>query len=60
MHELAAEGIAILMVSSELAEIAQACHRALVMRSGRIIAELGHDSLTEENLTRCVMGDGLP
>jgi ribose transport system ATP-binding protein len=60
MHELAAEGIAILMVSSELAEIAQACSRALVMRSGHIIAELGRDMLTEENLARCVMGDGLP
>lgn len=42
------EGLAILMVSSELPEIIGMCDRVLVMREGRISAELNHSELTEE------------
>jgi ribose transport system ATP-binding protein len=38
--ELAEEGKALLYYSSETEEIAQLCHRVLVMREGRIVAEL--------------------
>ena len=37
---LAAEGKALLYYSSETEEIAQLCHRVLVMREGRVISEL--------------------
>ena len=40
MMELAAEGKSLLFYSSETEEIAQLCHRVLVMREGRIAAEL--------------------
>jgi ABC-type sugar transport system ATPase subunit len=40
MHELAREGAAILMVSSEMPELLQVADRILVMRGGRITGEL--------------------
>jgi ABC-type sugar transport system ATPase subunit len=40
MHSLAADGAAILMVSSELPELIQVADRILVMRQGRIAGEL--------------------
>jgi rhamnose transport system ATP-binding protein len=50
--KLAQEGVAILMVSSEIEEILGLSHRVLVMRLGRIVAELpGADKeLTESNV----------
>jgi ribose transport system ATP-binding protein len=50
--ELAARGLAIVMVSSELAELAGFCHRILVMREGVLVAELAGDRLTEEEILR--------
>jgi ribose transport system ATP-binding protein len=38
--QLAAEGKALLYYSSETEEIAQLCNRVLVMREGRVVAEL--------------------
>jgi ribose transport system ATP-binding protein len=38
--ELAQEGKALLYYSSETEEIAQLCNRVLVMREGRVVAEL--------------------
>jgi ribose transport system ATP-binding protein len=40
MVGLAAEGKALLYYSSETEEIAQLCHRVLVMREGRVVSEL--------------------
>jgi len=39
MRELAAGGVAIVWVSSELAELAAAADRILIMREGAIVAE---------------------
>jgi ribose transport system ATP-binding protein len=39
---LAAEGMAILMVSSELEELLGISHRVLVMRRRAVVGELGH------------------
>ena len=40
MRQLAAEGVAILMVSSELPEVIGMSDRILVMRDGRLVGEL--------------------
>jgi ABC-type sugar transport system ATPase subunit len=40
VRELAAQGVAVVMVSSELEELLPACDRILVMRHGRIVGEL--------------------
>jgi ribose transport system ATP-binding protein len=57
LGDLANKGIAILIISSELSEIAGLCDRALIMSAGRLIATLERDQLDEETLARWVMGD---
>jgi ribose transport system ATP-binding protein len=47
---LASEGMACLVVSSELMELIGLCHRVLVMREGRIVGELSGDGLTEKEI----------
>ena len=48
MTELAAAGKALLFYSSETDEIARLCHRVLVMREGRVAAELEGDETDAE------------
>ncbi|WP_245928903.1 sugar ABC transporter ATP-binding protein [Murinocardiopsis flavida] len=48
LSELAGQGIAVLMVSSELPEVLGMADRVLVMHEGRITAELHRDDATEE------------
>jgi len=50
IHRLAAEGRAVVVISSELIELIGLCHRVAVMRAGRLQATLGLDHLTEEEL----------
>lgn len=50
IRRLADEGRAIVIVSSELLELIGLCHRVIVMRQGRLAAELPQDQLTEELL----------
>ena len=45
---LAEQGAAVLIISSDLPEILNLCHRALVVRRGHVSAELTGDELTEE------------
>ncbi len=47
---LAADGVAVLLISSEHEEVLGLAHRVLVMRGGRIVAELAGDDLTEDAL----------
>ncbi len=44
---LAAEGMAIVLISSELEEVLGLAHRVLVMRAGRLVAELEGEEMTE-------------
>ncbi len=50
IHRLAAEGRAVIVISSELIELIGLCHRVAVMRAGTLQATLGLDHLTEEEL----------
>jgi ABC-type sugar transport system ATPase subunit len=50
IRELTERGKAVLMISSELAEILGMSDRVLVMRNGRIVGELGRDEATEERI----------
>jgi len=59
MAELAAEGLAILMVSSEIPEILGMSDRVIVMRDGRIAAELTGPAMTPEALVRAAAGIGM-
>jgi len=44
------QGATILIVSTDFEEVAKICHRALVFDRGQVVAELGADDLSAENL----------
>ena len=56
MSSLAADGIAIVMVSSELPEVLGMSDRIIVLREGRIAAELSRAEATEESIMYAAMG----
>ena len=56
MAELAAEGLAVIMVSSEIPEVLGMSDRVIVMREGRIVAELAGAEMTPERLVREAAG----
>ncbi len=56
MAELAAEGLAVIMVSSEIPEILGMSDRVIVMREGRIAAEFEGADLSPEHLVRAAAG----
>ena len=55
MNELAAEGVAILMISSELPEALGMADRILVVRDGRIAGELSRAEATQEAVGRLAL-----
>ena len=50
MSDLAAEGMAILMISSELPEILGMSDRIIVMREGYVTAQLARAEATQEKI----------
>ncbi len=52
IHQLAADGAAILMVSSELPELMNVAHRIIVVSGGKIEAELNADAFDEKEILR--------
>jgi L-arabinose transport system ATP-binding protein len=59
INSLAAEGMALLVISSELPEILGLADRILVMQAGRITGELGRADATEEAILTLAMADSL-
>jgi simple sugar transport system ATP-binding protein/ribose transport system ATP-binding protein len=49
---LAAEGMGILLISSEIEEILGLSHRVAVMRAGRITTQLSGDEISEQHILR--------
>jgi len=59
ISDLAAQGIAVLMVSSELPEVVGLSDRVLVMREGQLVGELGGSTgreITQENIMAYATG----
>ncbi len=56
LDELAGQGVAVLMISSELPEVLRVADRILVMREGRLVAELAHAEATEEKIVAAATG----
>ena len=50
MVQMAADGMAIIVISSELDEVLGLAHRILVMRHGHFTAELEGDAMNEQNV----------
>jgi ribose transport system ATP-binding protein len=55
IHRLAAEGAAIVLVSSEVPEVLGLAHRVLVVREGRVVHEAPADELDEGRVLDLVM-----
>ena len=53
---LAGEGVAVLMISSELPEVLRVADLVLVMREGRLVAEFFHQDASEESIVAAATG----
>lgn len=58
MMKLAAQGKAILMVSSEMPEIIGICDRVAVMHEGKLAGELNKEEMSQESIMRLAAGMG--
>jgi rhamnose transport system ATP-binding protein len=56
MRELASQGLAVIMVSSEIPEIIGMSDRIIVMREGRQVAEIDQQQVSPEKLVRSAAG----
>jgi general nucleoside transport system ATP-binding protein len=60
LRQLAAEGCPILYISHKLDEIQALCHRATVLRGGRVVATVDPSRETTASLARHMLGDAPP
>ena len=58
--EMVAQGLAVILVSSELPEVMHLAHRVIVMRRGRQVGEFAHGSADAETLVAAASGLALP
>ena len=56
LSTLAGEGVAVLVISSELPEVLTVADRILVMREGRLVSTLTHDEASEERIIAAATG----
>ncbi|MBP3505252.1 MAG: sugar ABC transporter ATP-binding protein [Lachnospiraceae bacterium] len=56
INELAKQGIAIIMISSELPEIINMCDNVCVVRAGKLVGKLKKDELTQEEIMKYAAG----
>jgi ABC-type sugar transport system ATPase subunit len=56
LDELASQGVAIMLISSELPEVLGISSRVLVMREGRLVGEVGRTEATQEKVLRMMAG----
>ncbi len=58
VDELAADGLGVLLISSDLEELIEGSDRVVVLKDGSVVGELAGDDVTEEKLMRTIAGDG--
>ena len=54
VHELANEGLAVIIISDDLSEVVVNCNRVIVMKDGKIVGEMDHSDITEENILEII------
>jgi ABC-type sugar transport system ATPase subunit len=54
---LARDGLAVVVASSDLGDLLAMCTRVVVLRDGRVAADLGADGLTQHALVRAIEGE---
>ncbi len=57
LHRLAADGAAVLFITSDLLELLNTCHRMIILYRGQVSAALAHGEATEERLLRHYFGE---
>ncbi|MDP9174446.1 MAG: L-arabinose ABC transporter ATP-binding protein AraG [Planctomycetota bacterium] len=60
IYELARKGVGVLLVSSELPEVLGVCDRVLVMRQGKIVADLARSEASAEKMLHLALPVGDP
>ena len=55
INELAAQGKAVIFISSEMAELLGMCDRIYVMNEGKIVGELDRPQFSQEAVMSCIM-----
>ncbi|MDD3795449.1 MAG: sugar ABC transporter ATP-binding protein [Lachnospiraceae bacterium] len=55
INDLAKQGKAVIVISSEMQEIIGTCDRAYVINEGRIAGELDKQELSQETIMKCIM-----
>ncbi|HEX2979791.1 MAG TPA: sugar ABC transporter ATP-binding protein [Anaerolineaceae bacterium] len=60
ISDLASQGMAILMISSELPEVLGVSDRVLVMREGRVVAEFPRAEATQDRIMQAATGQAPP
>ena len=55
INDMAREGKAIIVISSEMQEIIGTCDRAYIINEGRIAGELNKYELSQESIMKCIM-----
>jgi rhamnose transport system ATP-binding protein len=60
LSELAGQGVAVLMISSELPEVLGMADRVLVVHEGRLVEELTRAEATEERVALAAAGQAVP
>lgn len=55
INDLAREGKAVIVISSEMQEIIGTCDRAYVINEGMIAGELSKEEMTQERIMKCIM-----
>lgn len=58
IQNLASQGISVLMISSELAELERNCDRVIVMREGKKMTELIGDKVSEDSIMEAIANGG--
>lgn len=57
LNQLAAEGCAILFISHKLKEVTTLCHRAIILRGGKVSGECDPSNETPNSIARMMVGD---
>ena len=58
IRKLAREGMGIIIISDEVAEVLHNCNRILVMNKGRLVTEFQVSETSEEEVQRCIDAEG--
>lgn len=53
--ELAAQGVAIILISSEMPEVLALSHRIMIVSEGRIVGELVHNEATQDKIMKIIV-----